>query len=56
MRQDHGPWAYPPRSVVRRRNAVQAVLTALGLALLVVAAGHIATKAIANAAYISVNL
>lgn len=56
MKQNHGPWAYPPRSVVRRRTAVQAMLTAIGLALVVVAFGHIATKAIANAAYISVNL
>ena len=56
MKQNHGPWAYPPRNVVRRRKAVQAMVTAIGLALVVVAVGHIATKAIANAAYISVNL
>lgn len=51
MRQNHGPWTYPPR---RRERSSRAAARALFLAGLVVAGlvvAHTATKAIANAAH-----
>lgn len=52
MRQDHGPWAYPPR----RRKEIPTVRITLALTLVAAIAsslvvGHVTTKAIANLAH-----
>lgn len=48
MRQDHGPWAYPPRP---RRPVFPAWVVVLVIALVAFAAGHVAMQAVQDLAH-----
>lgn len=51
MRQNHGPWAYPPKKREQRRHSVAHILILAWLVVAGLVVAHTATKAIANAAH-----
>lgn len=54
MRQNHGPWAYPPRAQ-KSAGRISLVLTAISTIAVALVFGHVTTKALANLAYHNVH-